>query len=210
MAKRPLTQSPTAKRKKREVVTWAAPENVFNQVNVHRLSALSRFDFAHGVDGSILADGDLVYVVNMHPLECRILLNYLHGQIPGHGPVAQMMDEDESDIYAYEMFSLRRSSSIVRAMTRLQRIWRRRRQQRVPVSIATNPSSWDAEQQRQEQEQQRFSPPESLRGCPRHQGNDFCGMNCACCRAARHECLGSCEICETEQWQQQQQQRQQR
>ena len=134
---RPLTQSPNAKRKKREVVTWAAPENVFNQVNVHRLSALSRFDFAHGVDGSILEDGDLVYVVNHGILS----IDYFHGKIPGHGPVAQMMDKGESDIFAYEMFSLRRSSSIVRAMTRLQRIWRRRRQQRVPVSIATNSSA---------------------------------------------------------------------
>ena len=107
------------------------------QVNVHRLSALSRFDFAHGVDGSILEDGDLVYVVNHGILS----IDYFHGQIPGHGPVAQMMDKGESDIFAYEMFSLRRSSSIVRAMTRLQRIWRRRRQQRVPVSIATNSSA---------------------------------------------------------------------
>ena len=58
--RRPLTQSPNAKRKKREVVTWAAPENVFNQVNVHRFSALS--EFFHGVYGSILQDRDLVYV----------------------------------------------------------------------------------------------------------------------------------------------------
>ena len=50
----------------------AAPENKFNQFNLHKSPALSRDGLAHGVDCSTLADGDLVYVVT-HRLECRIL-----------------------------------------------------------------------------------------------------------------------------------------
>ena len=47
-----------------------------------------------------------------------------------HGPVAQMMDQEESDIYASEMFSLQWPSRTVRAVKQLQRIWRQRRQRR--------------------------------------------------------------------------------
>ena len=99
----------------------------------HNSRALYDRDIIHGVDGSIVSDGDLVYVVaDEHPVECRILrIDYFHGHDPVKGPVAQMMDGDKSDSYACEMFSLQRPSRIVRAMTWLQRIWRQRRRRGV-------------------------------------------------------------------------------
>ena len=99
----------------------------------HNSRALFDRHIVHGVDGSILSDGDLVYVVaDEHPVECRILrIDYFHGHDPVKGPTAQMMDEEESDIYACEMFSLQRPSRIVRAMTWLQRILRQRRRRGV-------------------------------------------------------------------------------
>ena len=102
----------------------------------HNSRALYDRGIIHGVDGSILSDGDLVYVVaDEHPVECRILrIDYFHGHDPVMGPVAQMMDEEESDIYACEMFSLQRPSRIVRAMTWLQRIWRQRRRRGVTAA----------------------------------------------------------------------------
>ena len=81
-------------------------------------------------DGSIVMDKDWVYVItdDFHGHGEVMQIDYFHGEAKNEGPVAQMM-QDELDILASEMISIRHSGRTVRAIITIQRQWRKRRRQ---------------------------------------------------------------------------------
>ena len=89
---------------------------------------------AHGVDGSIICDGDLVYVLTS-PAEITIrIIHYirpvepmpLRPELIQPSPSVELMYGNASDHkpLSHEMFAMTRHSKILRAIRRVQRRWR--------------------------------------------------------------------------------------
>ena len=99
------------------------------------------YKIAIGCDGSLVADGDYVYVL---PLGEVMQIDYFHGCIDeNHNgipiPVCQVRDDSESNFLASELISLRGFVAI--RIINLQRRWRQR-QLRLAKKRKSN-SSWD-------------------------------------------------------------------
>ena len=78
-------------------------------------------------DGSLMDDGDDVYVLDA-PFHLRIdRIDYFHGMV-GNSPMALMISDD--DQMARDMLPLKRHGNTVKRITVLQRMWRNRRWRR--------------------------------------------------------------------------------
>ena len=72
-------------------------------------------------DGSILLDGDKVYLLD-EPFHIRIdRIDYFHGMV-GNSPMALLMSDD--DQVARDMVPRKRQGNTVKRITVLQRMWR--------------------------------------------------------------------------------------
>ena len=83
-----------------------------------------------GYDGSLLWDGDVVYVLTWQRMRLASpiqVIDYFHGVINGLA-MAQMADEDEHDILAYNMIALEYPGMVATRIQHLQRRWKRAQQ----------------------------------------------------------------------------------
>ena len=95
---------------------------------------LYRRGIAIAADGSIVLDGDDVYLLEQ-PFHSRIdRVDYFHGMV-GNSPMAQMMSD--ADQVARDMLPRKRQGNTVKRITVLQRMWRNRlwRRRTVPDLI---------------------------------------------------------------------------
>ena len=102
---------------------------------------LYRKGVALGADGDFLKDGETVYVLADGYLgPCLKEIDYFHGIAVvsrGEGPSAQM--EDDSDVFSSHMISVRRGNKTIRNITKVQRLFRVKRQQAAAREIHRNP-----------------------------------------------------------------------
>ena len=116
--------------------------------------------------------GDYVYVVG-NPLEQTIQrIDYFHGKDKIWGPVAQMSNEDEDDIYAFEMFAIHpdRGGKVIQSIIYMQRAWRQWKKK-----TALNQSNQDKVVVKREAEiSDRSMPPKKRRlGRPTSSVNNY-------------------------------------
>ena len=91
---------------------------------------LFRRDIQIAADGSILQDGDKVYVLDV-PFHLRIdRIDYFHGMV-GNSPMAQLLSEEEPGVLARDMVPLGWWGNTVKRITVLQRMWRKRHEMEV-------------------------------------------------------------------------------
>ena len=84
-----------------------------------------RRGIAIAADGSILLDGDEVYLLDA-PFHLRIdRIDYFHGMI-GNSPMAKLLSEAEPDCLARDMVPLGWWGNTFKRITVLQRMWRNR------------------------------------------------------------------------------------
>ena len=92
-----------------------------------------------GFDSSLIADREAVYICRaMVPtMDDRVAtVDYFHGCI-GNRAIAQMLGEEELDIFAEEMISAKRGF-VFSCIRKLQRIWKKRRQRRLSDKMHFN------------------------------------------------------------------------
>jgi len=85
-----------------------------------------------GRDDSLLQDGDMVYVINHQPELGSPMqqIDYFHGIVNGY-PMAQMCDDNETDVPAHDMVSQR--GCFAKTVVSIQRLCRTKRNRRVLV-----------------------------------------------------------------------------